>query len=89
MDKKLKTLPQTVTIKRNESAPESMELVAESILELAEAVKRLRIRAKDKLICLLLSDMTGQSKRSIQQVIDAIPEIAVTYLRDGGRGVGK
>lgn len=86
MGKKIpKQLPQKITIKRDESKPESMELVAKAILDIAEAVTTMRERGKDKLIVLLLHDMTGVTKRDIQNILDAAPNIARTYLRDGGR----
>lgn len=55
---KPKTLPQTVQITRTEADPENMELVAKSIVDIAEAVKTMRSKAKDKLIVLILHDMT-------------------------------
>jgi hypothetical protein len=82
---KQKTFPQTVTIKRNEHEPENMELVAKSIIEIADALKPARLIVKDKLLVLLLHDMTGVPKRSIQLILDVLPNIAGHYLVKGGR----
>lgn len=51
------------------------------IREVAAAIRAFRSFAKDKLIVLLLHDMTGLSKRDIQTILNAIPEIEKTYLQ--------
>lgn len=76
-----KQLEQVVTIKRDETEPEAMELVAKSIIELATAVERMRKVASDRLIVLLLHDMTGVPKGHIGMIIDAAPRLAKQYLR--------
>lgn len=81
----MKPLQQVVTIKRAENQPESMELVAQALLDIADGVKTLRNRAKDNLLVLLLHDMTGVNKRDIKLILDAAPEIAGKYLKNGGR----
>lgn len=83
MEKKLrKQLPQTVTIKRDESQPESLELVAQAILDIDAAFKRMLAgRASTGLIVLLLHDMTGVGKPAIRTILAAVPKIADTYLK--------
>lgn len=61
--------------------PIDLEKLGPAILKLQEAIASTRRIAKDKLIVLLLHDMTGLSKRDIQMILDAIPEIAKTYLQ--------
>jgi hypothetical protein len=58
-----------------------LALAAKSIIEIAEVIRRMRVLAKDKLIVLLLHDMTDVPKRSIQAILDAAPELARTYLQ--------
>lgn len=68
----------TPTIAATDDA--QLALAAKSIIEIADAIRRMRVLAKDKLIVLLLHDMTGVPKRSIQMILDAAPELARTYL---------
>jgi len=58
-----------------------IRLAAEAVNALAKGVADMRRYAKDKLIIMMLSDMTGLSKRDCQVVIDAIPELADRYLK--------
>ncbi len=51
------------------------------IREIAAALRAFRSFSKDKLLVLLLHDMTGFAKRDIQTILNAIPEIEKTYLQ--------
>lgn len=68
---------------KNEPTPIAvdLELVAEAVLKLEEAVRTMRGKVRDKLIVLMLNDQTGLPKRDIQRLLDAIPELARTYLK--------
>lgn len=55
--------------------------VAHQVDEIADAIAILRRYFKDKLIVLLLNDVTGVAKRDIQAVIDALPTLATVYLK--------
>jgi hypothetical protein len=76
-----KTLPQAVTIQRDEQDPESMELVAQAIIDIADGFAKMRKIAEDRLIVLLLHDLTGVGKPSIRAILAAAPKIRDTYLR--------
>lgn len=79
--KKTKTLPQTITIQRHETEPESMELIAKAILDIDVAFKRaLNAGGKNRLIEILLRDMTQVSIVEIRKILAAAPKIAETYL---------
>lgn len=83
-------LTQTVTIKRDEFEPESMELVAKSVVKIADALDNLNKAGSTRLICLILNDITGGqnggvSKTDIKKILDAVPRIKVAYLPRGGK----
>lgn len=85
MKKKPVELPQTITVKRNEFEPESMELVAASVIRIADALDHLKKAGSDRLICLILNDVTGGatgvSKRDIKTILDAVPRIRSVYFK--------
>lgn len=56
------------------------ERTARNIREIGSALGTLRKHFKDKLIVLLLNDMTNVSKTDIKRVLEALPELASTYL---------
>ncbi len=81
MEPKKKELPQTVVIRRDETQPEQMELVAKAIIEIDQGFKRLlSAGATKELIVLLLHDMTKVGKPDIRAVLYAAPRIAEKYL---------
>lgn len=81
MSKPAKKLPQTVTIKRDETQPESMELIAKAILDIDSGFKRmLSSGASRDLIVLILHDMTKVGKPDIRAILNAAPKIADAYL---------
>lgn len=67
-----------VSVIESESATE-IKLAAEAINALAKGVAEMRRFAKDKLIVLMLNDVTGISKRDCKTIIDCIPELARIY----------
>lgn len=78
---KKKTLPQTVTIRRNETEPEAMELVAEALIKVADGIDQMRKHATDRLIVVILHDLTGVGKPAIRALLSAAPKIRAEYLR--------
>lgn len=58
-----------------------LEQVGEAVIKLEEALRGARSKVRDKLLVLMLNDMTGIPKREIQRLLDAIPELARTYLK--------
>lgn len=61
--------------------PLDLEQVGAAVLELQAAVANMRSKVKDKLIVLMLNDMTGIPKREIQAILDAIPSLSHVYLQ--------
>lgn len=57
-----------------------IKIAADAINKLADGVAGMRKHAKDKLIVLMLNDVTGVPKRTIQTIIDVIPELARIYM---------
>lgn len=79
----MKTKP-AATVNDKATAPQlafDAAKVANQVDEIADAVAILRRYFKDKLIVLLLNDVTGVSKRNIQSIIDALPNLANIYLK--------
>lgn len=77
-----KKLTQNVTIQRNETEPESMELVAAAILSVERGFKALlNSGASEGLIVLLLHDMTKVSKVDIRKILHAAPRISAQWLK--------
>lgn len=69
-----------VTVKNNPDAPIPAEIIAEAIRELAEALPKIRSHIKDKLIVLMLHDLTGVPKKQIQAILDVLPNLAQNYV---------
>lgn len=78
--KKQKQLPQTITIKRDETQPENLELVAKAIIDLAEAFRRAEKILTRRALVVLLHDMTKVGIPAIRDILIAAPKIADTYL---------
>lgn len=75
-------LTQQVTILRNEKEPESLELVAQAILDIDAAFKRIvNGPIKQHVIVLLLSHETKISQRDVKKVLDAAARLRNTILR--------
>jgi len=74
---------QQITIKTNEQNPEPLELIAKSIIELAEAFKKIESSPlKRHTIILLLKDQTGLPQRDIIKILDAAPKLAEYYVKN-------
>lgn len=58
------------------------ETLAHQARILGDAVTNLRRNMKDKLIILMLNDVTGIGKREIKMILDAIPELPRIYFVD-------
>lgn len=79
---KKKTLPQTMTITRDEHEPESAELIAAAILKIAHAFEQLQAsRLRPNLTVLLLHDMTKVPKKEINKILKAAPLLVGRYLK--------
>lgn len=79
---KQKTLPQTLTLRRDETQPESMEILAQSIIDIDIAFKRWENGPlKRHTIILLLADATKLPRRDVKRIIEAASKIRQTYLK--------
>lgn len=72
--------PKKVTVADGE-----VKLTSDVVRELADGVRKMRVHAKDKLIVLLLHDVTGIARRDIQMILDAMPELERIYYKGGAR----
>lgn len=64
----------------NEDLP--LELLAEHVAKLASIGKQLKAsKLKERLILLLLKDMTGISMTDIGEVLKALPKLEQRYLK--------
>lgn len=71
-----------VTVIQNPESEIPAEIMAEAIVEIAEAVKRLRSsRLNDKAILILLSKSSNQPQHVVKSVLDAAESMAKTYLK--------
>ena len=71
-----------IGIKKNETNPESDEVLAETIIALSDGVnKLLKQKLKRTAIEVLLQHDTKLPKRDIQKVLNAIEQLKVRYCR--------
>ncbi len=74
-----------IKIKKNEEAPESTELLASSIVEIANFAERIKNgRLSSRAIVVLLHDGIGATKISkgqIKLVLDNLPRLKAWYIR--------
>jgi hypothetical protein len=67
--------------KADEQLGVDLAQLAAGVHALQTAVASMRANVKDRLIVLMLHDITGLGKREIQSILDAIPEFARVYLK--------
>lgn len=74
-----------IKIKKNEGNPESVELLAASIVQVAEGFEKLlNSPLRDRAIIVLLQDGIGATKISkgqIQLVLEALPRLKAWYIK--------
>lgn len=62
----------TITVKTNEEKPEPMEVLAQAIIDVADAFQKLRSgRLTQRAVILLIKDSTGLTQRDIEAVLVA------------------
>jgi len=75
-----------IKIKKNEEKPESVELLAKSILQVADGFQKvLNSSLSRRALIVLLQDGIGTSKISktqIKLVLEALPRLKGWYLKD-------
>ncbi len=80
----------TITVKSNEENPEPLEVIAQSIIDVSEAFKKVASsRLKKRVIVLLLFDMLksrGVGINQIELVLDAAPLLESYYIKQLPKG---
>lgn len=75
----------TIKIKKNEEQPESVELLAKSIVQVAEGFEKvLNSPLTSRALVVLLQDGIGQtkiSKSQIRLVLEALPRLKGWYIK--------
>jgi len=73
---------QTVTIKTDVENPEPLELIAKSIIEIADAFDKInQSNLKRRAILILIKDITGLGMREIEQILDVGPKLKSYYIK--------
>lgn len=74
-----------IKMKKNEENPESMELLAESVIKVAEGFeKAFKSPLSERAMVVLLHDGIGTAKITKQQirlVLDALPRLKAWYIK--------
>lgn len=88
MAKTLKT--KTITVKTNEENPEPLELIAKSIIEIADAFNKIAAsRVRKRVVVLLLFDMLknrGVGISQIEAILEAAPMLESYYIKQLPKG---
>lgn len=73
---------QRVHIKKNETKPESKEILAEAIVRIGEAMEKLsKSGLNRRAIITLIQDRTKLGKNDIETVLDALQQLRGWYCR--------
>lgn len=73
---------QTIKVKTNEENPESLELIAQSIIEISDAFQKINSsRLKRRAVVLLIKDITGIGVREIELILDNAPKLKDYYTK--------
>jgi hypothetical protein len=72
----------SIKVKKNEDSPESKEILAEAIVKIGEASKKLLASGLNRdAIVVLLHDATKISKRDINIILNGLTRLAGWYCR--------
>lgn len=79
----IKTKPQTVTVKRNEEKPEPVEVIAQAIIDVSAAFKKVNSsRLEKRAIILLIKDMNPNlTIGDINSVLYNAAKLEETYIK--------
>ncbi|HZI26228.1 MAG TPA: hypothetical protein VFD46_14185 [Chryseolinea sp.] len=73
---------QTITVKVNEENPEPLELIAKSIIEVAEAFQKIEAsQLRRHTVVLLIQAQTKISQKDINSVLDCAVKLKSIYLK--------
>lgn len=76
MKKNVTMKTQTITVKRDDSQPEDLEILANAIIACADGLERLRSGPLSRrAVSVLLRDLTGVGIPTINTIIDAAPKL--------------
>lgn len=71
-----------ITIKQDEKNPIPTEVIAEAIVEISAAIKKLNnSKLKPRVVYLLIKDMTGVPLGTIETVLNAAQSLEKTFLK--------
>lgn len=77
-----KTKIPAVSVKLNEKDPEPVELIAKSIIEIADGFAKINAsKLNRRALLILLKDSTGLGMSEIGKVLDAVPKLKDMYLK--------
>jgi hypothetical protein len=73
-----------VTVKPDDQNPEPIEVLAKSIIDLADKFDRINSsKLNRKAIVLLLHDASKVNKRDIETILDVMPNLKQLYIKKG------
>jgi len=73
---------QTVTIKTDEENPEPIELIAQAIIDLSDAFKKIESsRLTKRAIILLIKDRCYVNMKDIEIILDIAPKLKDYYIK--------
>lgn len=71
-----------IKVKLNEETPEPVELIASSIITIAEAFEKIQNSPLNRRgLVVLIKDETGLSNRDINAVLDSLTELKTLYIK--------
>ena len=82
--KAVKTKDQKVTIKVNKDAPETLEIIADSIIRVADAFEKIKNgRLAQRALLVLIKDLCGSAVTmyQIELILDTIPKLKQKFIR--------
>lgn len=73
---------QTIKVKSNEQDREPLELIAKSIIDVANGFDAInKSRLTKRAVLLLLRDCTGVGMNDIEKILDAGPKLKAHYIK--------
>lgn len=72
-----------IIVKRDEQDPESVELIAKSIIRIAEGFQEIeKSQLNRRALVVLLKDLTGLSNRDINLVLNSLAELKSNFIKE-------
>lgn len=77
-----KAQTQTITVNVNQENAPDLDLLADQIIEVSQAFKKIvNSKLKERTVLLLLQDATGVPMGTIKKILEAGPKLALNYTR--------